>query len=346
MTANTAPRWNPVSHGPTYTPLKTLFARRGLLWGTSSGTSVMGDRMAIRDNSMRVDQGQALMVTTQNTEGVWNFTNAKVNSNFAIANNLPLHQGGHLIWYAAVPGWLASYTTASGLRGIYHRHIERTLQGLPEYQSWNVTNEQIVVGDGNPGGWRTSQQYTVLGADWPGQFYKHARLFTDKELIWNDDQAIETSTSAAFDANLLAIKTALNSGAPINTFGTQLHMALNGTANASGAQMVDRLNQIAALGLDIRITEFDISDTTGQWTTLSTRRAQQIAHVESRLGPIIKQVSRLRSINMWCQNDEDSWLNTFNGPRTDNQPREFTPYGRDGYMKKEWWDMFDRITAP
>jgi endo-1,4-beta-xylanase len=334
--------YNAVQHGPVATPLKDLFARRGLLFGTTSGTSSFGTLMAARENSMRVDQGAALMGGTQAVEGVWNFTNARAVADYANANNLVLHHGGHLIYHIVEPAWLSSYTTASGLRGKLRQHIEQTIAAFPEYQSWNVVNE--VIEPVGPGGWRDSRYYQVFGANWPNEFYNYTRTLTNKELVWNDYQAVEAIGDTAFNLNKAALITALNAGVPINTFGVQMHLRKD-YLWASGAQMVDRMNQIAALGLDIRISEFDIGDTGTEWP-LATRRTDQVAAVEARLGPVFSQVPRLKSFNMWGQNDLDSWLNGYLAPRADGAFREFMPYDRRGFIKPEWWSMFERVTRP
>jgi endo-1,4-beta-xylanase len=348
MRYQNAPTYNPLVHGPVAPPLKDLFARRGLLFGTSSGTSSFGTLMAARENSMRVDQGRLLMGITQAVEGVWDFTTpggsgaARAVADYANANNLVLHQGGHLIYHIVEPAWLSNYSSASGLRGKLRQHIEQTIAAFPEYQSWNVCNE--VIEPTGPGGWYDSRYYQVFGANWPNEFFTYTRTLTSKELIWNDYQPIERIPDTAFNLTMNALVSALNAGVPINTYGCQMHLYKD-SLWASGAQMVDRMNQIAALGLDIRITEFDIDDRETMWP-IATRRTDQVAAVESRLGPVFAQVPRLKSFNMWGQNDADSWLNGSSVPRADGALREFLPYDRRGFIKPEWWEMFERVTRP
>jgi GH35 family endo-1,4-beta-xylanase len=337
--------------GPGRTPLKDLFARKGIQFGTSMGGSTVGSPYLYhpafhlrRECNVFTMDGNGMAGQTQAVEGVWNFSNCTTNLTFAAANNLELHHGGHLIWHTGEPSWYNNYTTASGLRGKLRQHIEATVTGpLSVHKSWNMSNEVIATWNNNPGGWRTTRYYTTFGANWPTEFYIYTSTLTNAELIWNENHAIERADDSAFNANKAAIITALNAGAPINTYGMQMH--LNGTSDASGAQMVDRLNQIAALGLDIRISEFDIYDGDNLWPTLATRRANQVAYVESRLGPIVNQVPRLKSFITWDCSDTHSWLTWYLNARNDGQPREFLPVGTNGLVKKEWWEMFDRITS-
>jgi endo-1,4-beta-xylanase len=323
-------------------PVKELFARRGLTFGScSTGGQNYTNRMSFRECNLRQDGNYLNLGQTQAVEGVWNFTNAKAVSTPAVAAGQQLHHGGHIIYHLGEPAWLSGYTTASGLRGKLQQHFEQIITAFPEYLSWNVCNEVIATWEGQPGGWRNTRYFQVLGAGWPAEWFTYARQFTDKELVWNDNHAIEDVDPAAFNANKTAIIAALNAGAPIDTYGMQMH-----SCAPTGAVMVDRLNQMAELGLDIRITEFDVTDTGALWPNLATRRAEQIAYTEARLGPIIQQVPRLKSFSMWCNNDSDSWLNAFLGPRNDGALREFLPYDRRGFIKPEWWAMFERVTRP
>jgi len=295
---------------------------------------------------MFTGENMVSLVRTQATEGVWTANTQKAVYDFAVANSIGQRNASHLIWHQTNPAWFDAITTASALRAKLNAHIPVVMNELPQLAGWNVVNEVIHTVDNQPGGWRNTSIYQAFGANWPSEWFKFARTVAPTaELAWTDNHAIEDATSAAFDAVKAAIIWALDDGAPINSFGAQMHLETP-VRNASAAQMVDRLGQIAALGLDIRLTEADVSDGSDYVWRLSTRRVDQVAHVESLLGPIFAQVPAVKSLNFWTVTDSESWLNGFLSPRTDGLRGEYSPFGRDGIIKPEWWAMFERITRP
>jgi len=283
---------------------------------------------------------------TQATQGVWSYTQSSV-YDFAVANNLDQHNATHLVVHNDSVAWYDAITTASTLRAVLNTHVPLVMARFPLVKSWNVVNEAIYSEDAQPGGWRDCNLYQAFGANWPSEWFKLARTVAPTaELCWTDFTAIERTSSSGFTDTKAALIWALNDGAPINTFGMQMHMA-NASNNTSPAEMVDRLGQIAALGLDIRITEPDLYDRDSTWP-LATRRRDQVAYHEARLGAILAQVPAVKSYNMWTIGDAESWLNfpQFGGNRTDGLSGEFSAIGRDGIVKPEWWAMFERVTRP
>ncbi len=291
--------------------------------------------------------GGNMIVTTrtQNVQGVFAYPEAAV-YDFVAANNMDQHNATHLIWHGSNPAWFTALTTAAPLRAALNTHIPTVMQRFPLMKSWNVVNEVIATWDNQPGSWRNTSIYQALGANFPSEWFKLARTVAPTtELAWTDNWAIEAKTPESFDAVKAALIWALNDGAPIDTFGVQMHH--NRLDNASAAQMVDRLGQLAALGLTLRITEADVTDRDGHWP-LATRRRDQVAYVEDIIGSILAQVPEVVSYNMWTVGDADCWLDipAFGGTRTDGLKGEFSAIGRDGIVKPEWWAMFERITRP
>jgi endo-1,4-beta-xylanase len=98
---------------------------------------------------------------------------------------------------------------------------------------------------------------------------------------------------------------------PVHVLGMQCHWYL-GTSNtgSSGAwdpqQFVQNMNRIAALGLDMSLTELDIRITT---PSDSTKLAQQRAAYENVLSMCLAQ-PRCKRFYVWGMRDGQSWINS------------------------------------
>jgi GH35 family endo-1,4-beta-xylanase len=337
---------------PQYTPIKDLFARRGLKFGwlLDNNTATLASRywerdLLVRECNMGTAGNFLGMDNTQRFEGVFDYYLQDA-YDLCVANNLEQHHAAHLMWYRTVPTWMEAYTDPTVLRGKVRAHFDRIIADFDQVDSFNVVNEAFYTNDGNPNGWRDGHFYSVFGANWPTEWFKYARTLTSRELVWCENYTHRTD--ATFDNTKAAIIAALDDGAPIDTFAYQMHIEVAGVgAMCSPAQLVDRLGQIVDLGLDLRISEMDVYDIE-DWFPLSTRRADTVAAVEEYLGPIIAQVPQLKSVNMWSPNDITSWVNftTGWGNRTDGFKGEFSAVDRAGFVKPEWWEMFERITRP
>jgi endo-1,4-beta-xylanase len=340
-----------VEHRPKYTPIKDLFARKGLGFGLIRSASYTALEKSIlkRECSQFPIANFVCPNQSQSTQGVWNYSSRQAMYDFCVANNLPIYNAAHLVWHGDNPAWWDALSGASTVRAMIRTQMDNVIPHYPAIRGWNVVNECFWY-DAASSHWRQSQYYAAFGANWPAEFFTYARtLAPNAELSWNENHTMDNGANgtAVFNATLLALRTALDAGAPINSFGWQMHMGwdIDGAGDISAGQQVDRLNQIAALGLDIRVTELDVHDRNSVWP-LATRRADQVAYVESYLGAIIRQVPRLKSVTMWSLTDNDNWLDVgANGTRTDGLKGEFCAIDRAGWVKKEWHQMFDRITG-
>jgi endo-1,4-beta-xylanase len=233
-------------------------------------------------------------------------------------------------------GWLSTGMSASDMRSYLETWVTTAVARYPRIRYWCLLNEAIAAWEGNANGYRSSPMLTVLGESYVKYAFDAAVAASQpgQQFIWNDNHAIEDNYSSgtgavagqsAFQCLYAQLVRWLNDGVRIDGVGAQFH--LSETVNASASVMVDRMNQIADLGLDIYITELDITDTSYTGTAASIK--QQCADFTyDRLSTICRDVSRLKFVNLWGTSDAVSWLNSYLGPRGDGIPRTGNCYDR------------------
>jgi endo-1,4-beta-xylanase len=132
---------------------------------------------------------------------------------------------------------------------------------------------------------------------------------TNARLALNDYDAESMGKKGLAVYNLVSKLKSRN--IPIHVLGMQCHWYIGTSATgSSGAwdpqQFVQNMNRIAALGLDISLTEIDIRFTN---PSDSTKRAQQSAAYENLLSMCLAQ-PRCKRFYVWGMRDGSSWVNS------------------------------------
>lgn len=209
----------------------------------------------------------------------------------------------------------------------------RTRNQLQVFSEWDVVNEATARDSGNDDptnlykGMRRSTGNTVnldSGLSrWVGYTQGEANDFdyidsafaiahrndTTAKLVYNDYDAESMGKKGAAVFNLVSKLKSRN--IPVHVVGMQCHWYI-GTSNtgSSGAwdpqQFVQNMNRIAALGLDMSITELDIRITN---PSDATKLAQQRAAYESVLSMCLAQ-PRCKRLFVWGVRDGSSWINS------------------------------------
>jgi GH35 family endo-1,4-beta-xylanase len=259
------------------------------------------------------------------SRGVFNWTNVDALDAYINANGRRQINAGYFVT-SSVPAWIEATTNTTTLRNDIDSITQTEMLRFPTVQRWVITNEVMAHWNGNPNGYRTTHWWTYLGENFVKYAFDAAAAVarpTDK-LMWMDNHAIEDSADDAFDVNYAQLVRWLNEGVRIDSFGTQMHL---GSDSASATQMVDRLNQIAALGLEVCVTELDIYDT-GFSGTAESIKQQCADFILPRMTAICRDVPDLKTVTCWDTTDTFSWINNYLGPRGDGIPRTGNCYDR------------------
>lgn len=337
---------------PTLAPLKDAAAAVGLGFGLASTYGRLSSQPKMRDLverecSVFANTGNMLMGPIHPSENTYDYVGPDWVIDWCAARGISSVQGGHLLYHQQLPAWLAAITDPTASRAAIESHISNVMGHCgPRGQThWNVVNE-VINADIPANGFRNNYFYQVHGTSYPTWAFQAARAARPTDtLIWasnhiedNDGQLGNVVRQKHYEA----IDAALQAGATIDGFGTQMHLHVGNGANnlAASGVVVDWLNTIATdFGLDIYITELDIGDS----IFTAANRAQGVYDVVlDYVGSVCRDVPALRHIVCWGVMHPDSWLIT-EQPRSDGlavSPLPFTGQGYPAPMAQALLDSF------
>ena len=182
---------------------------------------------------------------------------------------------------------------------------------------WDVFNESIADGgDGSTENLRTNSWYRVVGPDVLTMAFKWAHeADPDAQLYYNDyniDQGAVANTGK-HASSLLLLKRLIAEGAPITGVGIQGHWHLD----TNLADVEKAIENYAALGLRVAITELDVTSTGGNSgafgrqggsATLPPEANEQQAEVYRKLFEIFRRHEDvIDRVTFWGISDNRSW---------------------------------------
>jgi len=243
------------------------------------------------------------LVTTENSMK-WGFVNPEPGKfrweaadrlmAFAAENNMDVH-GHTLVWYASLPQWVQTSET-SAREGIMNDFIDIMTSRYPDVAIWDVVNEAFE----EDGSYRNSVWFQAMGKDYVHKAFARARLGDpDATLIYNDYNIAYAGPKS--DATLQLMQELLAAGAPLDGIGFQMHIDSSFDQFDSVA---DRFAQFAALGIDIYITELDVSMLDGD-----TEEDQ--AEVYAAVAELCLAQPACKALQIWGVTDRYSWLKPF-----------------------------------
>lgn len=164
-------------------------------------------------------------------------------------------RGHNLVWQADLPSWLTNgnYSSAD-TASILQEHIN-TVMGHYKGQliEWDVVNEAISYSA--PYGPQPSYWLNQLGSNYIDMAFQWAHTADPNVKLYYNDTGGE-GLGAKSDAVYNLVKGMLSRGVPVNGVGLQMHLDLNSAP--SQADMSSNMARLAALGLEVHITEMDV----------------------------------------------------------------------------------------
>nr|MBX2825152.1 endo-1,4-beta-xylanase [Gammaproteobacteria bacterium] len=243
------------------------------------------------------------LVTTENSMK-WGYINPKPDEyrwqaadtlmTFARDNNMEVH-GHTLVWYASLPQWVQNSVTAER-ESIMNNFIDKMVSRYADVAIWDVVNEAFE----EDGSYRNSVWFQAMGKEYVHKAFHRARAGdADAILIYNDYNISYAGPKS--DATYTLMQELLAAGTPVDGIGFQMHIDTDFDQFDSVAQQFERF---AALGLNIYITELDVSILDGD-------NEDDQAAVYAAVAERCLAQPACKALQVWGVTDRYSWLKPF-----------------------------------
>ncbi|GAB3444693.1 endo-1,4-beta-xylanase [Actinophytocola sediminis] len=263
-------------------------AQSGRYFGTAVAANKLGDNtystILRREFNSITAENEMKWDATEPNRNQFNYGNGDRIASAASSQGADL-RGHALLWHQQQPGWAQSLS-GSDLRSAAINHVTQVATHYRgQIHSWDVVNEAYA--DGNSGGRRDSNLQRT-GNDWIEAAFRAARSADpNAKLCYNDYNTDGINAKSTGIYNMVA--DFKNRGVPIDCVGFQSHLS-----NSVPGDYLANLQRFAALGVDVQITELDISG--------SNQAAVYASVTRSCLA-----VPRCTGITVWGIRDSDSW---------------------------------------
>ncbi|HHU81578.1 MAG TPA: endo-1,4-beta-xylanase [Firmicutes bacterium] len=195
----------------------------------------------------------------QRSPGKYTFERADAIVELAEKNGM-LVRGHTLVWHSQTPAWVFKDEKGrpASRELLLKRMEEHITTVVSRYRgqvyAWDVVNEAVTDG-GGPGYLRTdSPWYRIIGPGYIAQAFIFAhRADPGAKLFYNDYSAVDPAKS---DRIYRLLKDLLEQGVPVHGVGIQGHWDIS---YPSANQVEAAIRKYASLGLEVQITELDIS---------------------------------------------------------------------------------------
>jgi endo-1,4-beta-xylanase len=330
---------------PSTTPLKTLAASKGFLFGSSAtqpelATDPQYEQVFASQCGLLVPELELKWFALRPTPDTFDFGPADWLYNYAQQRQMKF-RGHTLVWHAALPHWFGSYANSQNAKQLLLTHINTVVTHYAgKMHSWDVINEAMFPSDGRSDGLRNSPWMQFLGPDYIEMAFRAAAAADPNAILsWNEGN-IENGSASIEEKRrlfLLQLKELRRRNVPIHAIGVQSHLV--GTdPGFAGPQFANFLDEVSALGLKILVTEMDITDYDPD-TGIAKRNQMIGSRYEQYLNVVLKRKSVI-AVLTWGMSDRYTWTHRgFKWPRRDGVAMVPLPYDENMSPKPAWYGM-------
>ena len=253
-------------------------------------------------------------------ENRYNWQDADAIVEFGQKNGIMV-RGHTLCWHSQAPRWF--FTDAEGKQVSREQLLARLKQHITDVMSrykgkiyaWDVVNE--AVPDTGKSIYRQSKFYEIIGEDYIEKAFEFAHeIDPSAKLFYND---YNTESAAKREKIYQLVKKLKDKKVPIHGVGLQGHWSIY---EPTQQQLEKSIEQFASLGLQVQITELDVSvypkeherrqkKDTDQSVYTEEMIQKQSAHYKMLFDTFRKYKGTVTGVTFWNVSDKSSWLDNF-----------------------------------
>jgi len=326
-------------------------ARRGIMYGGAVAYDHLQDQKyraaVLREMNIIVLENELKWDALRPAPVRYDFTKAEYLVRFARLNDKKI-RGHCLVWHQQLPHWVAAVVNPRNASQILTEHITTVVKRFAgQMHSWDVVNEQVETWAANVDGLRLTPWLTALGDDYMDLAFRTAHAADPSAILAYNDYGLELNLdwhTARRQRVLLLLQSFKSRGTPVHALGIQSHITSDGAFEP--AIFTKFLNQVAALGYSIIISEMDVVDTMFP-ADISTRDAM-VADVYRRFWTTALGHPAVKVALTWGLTDKYSWLNTVDfARRADGLPARGLPLDDQYHHKPAYHALLQAFrTAP
>jgi endo-1,4-beta-xylanase len=286
-----------------------------------------------------VPEGEMKWPDIHPARGEYRFEKADALVDFARQNRIEI-RGHTLAWYGGMPAWTETINSRAEAEHELVDHIETVVSRYRgAVPSWDVVNEPLVDWPRDATSLRPSIWTRQLGPDYLAIALRAtAAADPDARLVLNEyDVEFEGPRFAARRKALLQLLRSLRDrDVPLHGVGLQAHLFAGRSIDRDGLQGF--LAEIAALKLDVLITELDVVDY--ELPGNIGQRDALVAAMATRFLDAVCDVVRPRVILTWGLTDRYTWVPIW-FKRPDGMPNRPLPLDAD-LNRKPLFDVIEK----
>lgn len=295
---------------PGSATLRERADRAGVLIGTAARPSLFSEgsySATLGREFNMVEPEDAMKWSVVRRDQSFDFRQGDEVVSFAQAHGMRV-RGHCLVWDHDNPRWLTEgHFTSDQLKALLHEHINVVMKHYAgEVFAWDVVNEALnEKGDAKDSPWnnRPGIGMSGQGTGYVEQAFRWAHEAEPHALLFYNEAEAEGMNRKS-DAVYAMMRESKSRGVPIDGVGLQMHVAPDFDTQGLSAN-IDRLTK---LGLQVHITELDVSLPISQSTTASERDLERQADMYRRVVRACLSHRGCTAVQMWGFTDKWSWI--------------------------------------
>ncbi len=232
-------------------------------------------------------------------------------------------RGHTLFWHESLPDWFNHEVQS---KDDWNRIVAPYVSFVAsrygaKLRHWDIINEAINPQDKQAGqlrNWRLSQ---LFGEDYIIRAFDLARSSAPEVKLFYNDYGLEYASGWHEErrtAVLKALERWRRADVPIAGFGIQGHLTSQGDTSIPQRRLGKFLSEIAALGLEIVVSELDVGE--GNFNQSLAARDQAVADETTRFLQVALDEPAVTGLMTWGLSDRYSWLTNFHDARNRGLP--------------------------